>query len=245
MLSQIKPNYRLLPYFLIILTIMINSCRIIMNCDEGEGEVIEKELKLESFNAIDLEFPAVVYLSQSTNQRVKIKTNANIIDLLNKEVHDGEWEIGFHHCIEVEETVEIYIDIPTIDGIQVYGSGKVINKEKMDVDRLKLGVSGSGELQLNLDAKSINTRINGSGDVVLNGMSKLHDVEINGSGDVQAKDLSVDEYEIEINGSGDVEISVSDHLDVEINGSGDVSYTGNPKEISSRINGSGNLNQIP
>ncbi len=220
-----------------------SACSFFENCIEGQGPVVEQVIEIKNFESFVLQHSAVVYLKQSTEQRVSISAPQNIIDLLLTEVDNDTWKIDFSRCPRTEDKIKIYIESNDINEIAIQGSGKVYSEGQIETDELLIDISGSGLVDLELRVKELKTEISGSGDVHLTGETKLHDIEINGSGDVKANDLLSDETDIEINGSGDVKVNVSYSLEVEINGSGDVFYKGNVKDISSEINGSGKLNQ--
>jgi hypothetical protein len=229
--------------FALSLGIFISSCSFMGSCVQGEGKVIERTLTLESFSKVDVSGATTVFISQGETQTVTISAQENIIALLNKNVSGDEWEIEFERCIKSTEGIEIYITIPEIEELQINGSGSITSKGLLQSDKMKLDIQGSGELNLELDVKELETEIAGSGDITLKGTTKIHNIDVNGSGDVNAYDLRSDEDEIKINGSGDVKVNVSYSLSVKVNGSGDVYYKGDVKEISSSINGSGNLKQ--
>lgn len=234
-------NILLIPVTLIALS--ISSCSFFENCVEGEGPIVEKAVNIDNFEGIELDESILVYLKQGDSQKVTISAPQNIIDLLSTNIDGNNWQIDFLKCIKTEEKVKIYIESNNIHEISIDGSGEIFSDGQIESDELSIEISGSGLVDLDLRVKELETEISGSGDAQLKGETKLHDIEINGSGDVKAYDLLSDESEIEINGSGDVKVSVSYSLDVKINGSGDVYYKGNVKEISSKINGSGKLNQ--
>ncbi|MFT4755647.1 MAG: hypothetical protein ACI91R_000283 [Vicingaceae bacterium] len=228
-----------------IATIMVgfSSCNFFGNCLQGEGPIVEQVITIDTFDEIELEQKAEVYLKQASQQKVTIEAPQNIIDLLLTEVSGGTWNIDFSRCTKTEEPIKIYIETNDIQEITVEGSGKVFSEGLIESNELVLNINGSGLIDLNVMVKELKTEISGSGDVNLIGETKLHKIEINGSGDIDSYDLISDESEIEINGSGNVKVNVSYALDVDIDGSGDVYYKGNVKEISSQVNGSGKLNQ--
>ena len=221
----------------------LSSCNFFENCLQGEGPIVEEVVSIDTFDEIELEQKAEVYLKQASEQKVTIEAPKNIIDLLLTEVNGGTWNIDFSRCPKTEEPIKVYIETNNIQEITIDGSGKIFSDGLIESDELVLSINGSGLIDLNLMVKELKTEISGSGDVNLIGETKLHKIEINGSGDIAAYDLISDESEIEINGSGNVKVNVSYALDADINGSGDVYYKGNVKEISSQVNGSGKLNQ--
>ena len=219
------------------------SCNFLQNCEEGIGEVVTKTLPIKKFSKLEISDNVKVFLNQSNEQKVIIKGQQNLIDLLKTEISGNEWDIEFSRCIKAEERIEIYIDVAELSDINIDGSGDISSKTVFSNDILELSINGSGSMDLILAVKELKSDISGSGDITLQGNTKLHEIEINGSGDVSAYDLISDDTEVEINGSGDVKVNVSYALEVDINGSGDVYYKGEVKDMKSNINGSGKLHQ--
>lgn len=230
----------LLASLLVITTV---SCTIIGNCVEGEGKVVTRELTLEPFHNIELSGSSRVFLTKANKQKVSIKAPENIIALLNKNVESEEWEIHFKKCIKTSQKIEIYIELPSVEELEVHGSGDIIGKSQFEGEELDLEIAGSGSIELDFVVEELESEIAGSGDLKLSGTTKSHKIEINGSGDIDAFDLVSYETDVDINGSGDVKINVSDELKVDVNGSGDVFYKGGASKVSSDINGSGKLHQ--
>ena len=229
---------------LIVTPFQFSACKLIGPCVEGEGDVIEKSIKLSDITGVSIAGSSRLYIKQGDIQKITIKAQANIIDLLNREVKNGEWSAFFTKCIKTKETVEIFVEVPQINSLGVQGSGTILSKEYLNVGEMELEIAGSGQINVKLNAEEIESEINGSGGVNLEGKTKSIEVEINGSGDVSAAQMIAEEAEVEINGSGDVRLNVTNSMDVEINGSGDVSYKGSPKNIKTDINGSGDLNKL-
>ena len=124
------------------------------------------------------------------------------------------------------------------------GSGKVIGEGTFDTGDLDLGVSGSGDLELDVEADNIDTGISGSGDIELTGSAKEHAVSISGSGRLDAEDLEAETYRIRISGSGSCRINVSEEIDSRVSGSGSIYYKGSPNKVNNHSSGSGKLRKI-
>jgi hypothetical protein len=102
-------------------------------------------------------------------------------------------------------------------------------------------VSGSGDIDVDLQCTELIAVISGSGSITARGTATRSNINLSGSGDFKGFDLSTKITEAIISGSADVSVSVSDLLSAKIVGSGDIYYRGNPKKIDSKIVGSGDL----
>lgn len=229
--------------FLACFSLIASSCSIGWDCVKGEGKMVEEQIKLSKFSRIEVSGSSRVFLTQGENQNVKIKAQANIIELLNKEVSDGEWDIKFEECIKTKEVVEIYITIPSIDELEIKGSGEIISQGTLNADQMDLSIKGSGEMKLSLDVTQLESTIAGSGDLQIKGTNQSHDISIKGSGDVSAYELNSKQASVDIKGSGNVELKIEEALSVSIYGSGDVYYKGEEVKLKTNIKGSGNISK--
>ena len=111
-------------------------------------------------------------------------------------------------------------------------------------DKLALELTGSGEIELDVETKQLGSIIAGSGEIRLRGSAKALQHTISGSGDLNAFNLETESAEIKITGSGNCELSASNRLHVIISGSGTVFYRGDPRTVSQEVTGSGKVKII-
>jgi len=181
----------------------------------GEGPKVTKTLDLDEITELGVSIGANVYLSQGNKQKVEVKAQQNIIDLLDREVRGGKWRVRLEKGTNLKnhDGIDIYITIPMIEELSVAGSGSIIGKTEFNnLDDLEVSIAGSGDVDLS-----------GSGDDL--------EVSVAGSGDVDMAGFVVDNCEVNVSGS----------LQVSIAGSGDVKYKGNPDKVKSSIAGSGDV----
>lgn len=212
----------------------------LFGCERGEGPIVTKELPVEDFEELDLEINAKVILRVGDRQEVLVEGQDNIIDLIELDVRNDEWDIEFDDCVRDAERLVFTITTPFVREIKISGSGEVVSEDFLEAERMDIRISGSGRVDLGLRADRTNARISGSGKLFLEGETDRLDLNISGSGDVRAFNYAAQRCDVNISGSGDVEVLVQDELDVKITGSGDVFYKGDPR-IEVNISGSGDV----
>jgi hypothetical protein len=207
----------------------------------GEGDPVTETWDLDDFSGITLSFSGDVMLQQGETQSVKIEAQPNILDNISQTVSNGSWDISFKKRVRHHDGVKIWITLPSLTEAELAGSGS-IKGEKMfeNLDRVKLEISGSGDISLNLDAREIQAGITGSGDMRLRGKAAKSEIEITGSGHVDAEGLEAKDCAVEITGSGDADVNALEKLDAVIVGSGNVSYSG-AAAVRSKVTGSGEV----
>ncbi|MEZ4959097.1 MAG: head GIN domain-containing protein [Saprospiraceae bacterium] len=209
------------------------------DCEEGRGPEKEIVLDVDGFKGIKLNCNADVFITQGTDFEVVAKGEENIIEQLETDVHGSVWDIEFDHCTR-DYDLKIYITMPEINYLSIAGSGKIKGENFFTADDLELRISGSGKMDLGLNAHQIDGKISGSGEMLLEGATDHLDFDISGSGDLHAFDLAAKTADLNVSGSGDAEVQVLDNLDVKISGSGDVFYKGYPV-LNVNISGSGKV----
>lgn len=226
----------------------------------GEGEMIRKKLDVRDFESVDLQGSMDIVLTQGDNFLVEAEGQENIIDLLNTAVDGNTWKVKLTKNVRNYKGLTVYITMPSLKNLHVSGSGNVSTTNTFEgLDAVGLAVSGSGNIQMNLEAESMETRVSGSGNlqlelktkslearvsgsgnIKLKGQADTFDASIMGSGDINAASLNTRSAGISIAGSGNCSVDVSESLKVKIAGSGDVYYTGEP-QVEQKVSGSGDI----
>jgi hypothetical protein len=213
-----------------------------IGCINGQGSIVTQNLNVSNFDGISLQMSAKVIIRQGNNFKVSAEGYANIIDRLSLNVQSGIWYIDTRNgCINNQGRLTITIEMPRLTTLRISSSGDITSDNIFVVNNnVSLVISGSGNIDLGLQALDLDSRISGSGNIFLEGSANNFYHQVSGSGDLKAFNFKTRRTETQISGSGNSEISVSENLTVRISGSGDVAYKGNPK-IDSRISGSGRL----
>jgi hypothetical protein len=225
-----------------ILVVLVSSCWENGQFGiRGEGPIVERKVSLDKIKGISLPGSAKVYLTQGTSQEVKIVGQENIIDNLNLEVRGEVWNMGNKRPVWHSETLKIYITMEDLRLIRISGSGDVQSVNHFSNQKeLDIRISGSGKMNLDIDATDISANISGSGDLFMNGTADDLELFISGSGTIKAFGLSAGNAKVRISGSGGTELTVKDRLVARVSGSGNVTYKGDPR-VDSSISGSGSV----
>ena len=200
--------------------------------------------KVDDFNKISLGVNAELFLKIGNTQSVVLE--GDDLDEIETEVskgklkirREGSWNFGGM------DKIKIYITAKEIDGLSVAGSGEIKGESVIKADQLKLSVSGSGDMDLEIDSEDLYISISGSGDLELKGKAGVVETHISGSGDIDAEDLEADTLDAHISGSGECSMTVNKKIEASISGSGTIYYKGNPDHVNLNASGSGKIKKI-
>lgn len=226
-----------------LLALAAVSCNQSFLCERGSGPVVEEILSLPDFDAVEVLGSAEVFLSKGDSISVRVRSQENVLESLDFRVVNDQLIVDVEGCF-FDYGLEVFITLDRpLRALSLSGSGSIASEDTLlAASLLELRVTGSGSLDLPVDAGEINTRISGSGDVFLQGKASRHEFQTSGSGSLNAFGLLATDYEVQVSGSSKSEVYVNGGtLDVEITGSGEVAYKGAPSGINTRISGSGRV----
>ena len=211
------------------------------NAIRGEGESIKRTIDLDRIDGVRSGFAANIYLTQGNRQSIEIEGQENILDNLIFDLENGILKIKTDRQVRNHDPVSIHITLSSLREVSVAGSGNIKTMNHFDgLEDLKLKISGSGNIVLDVDAENVDVRISGSGNMDLSGQASDLEVGIAGSGNLKAYELRAESSTIHIAGSGTANVHVQSELDARIAGSGDINYRGGAS-VNSKISGSGSV----
>lgn len=200
------------------------------------------------FDFISMNISGKVYVTQGNKNEVIVEANDRDLDKIRTEVRGGRLSIStrdngswFRWGDGIDGRVNVYITLKELRGVSVSGSGDVISQNTIKTDDFEASISGSGDIEIELDSRTVISKITGSGNIELKGSARRARLGISGSGKYFAEELKVDDYEVSISGSGRASINTNGELDVRISGSGSVYYSGNPTGVNTNVSGSGRV----
>lgn len=189
-------------------------------CVSGSGPLVSQTIDLSTLTGFDFQVGGEVIAVRGETQQVVVRGEQNVIDLLNRDVINGIWGIGFTECVRDVSDFQVEITLPELDSVEL---------------------SGAGTINAETQASSIDTVLSGAGTVTLSGETANQQVTLAGSGTIEAFDLTTEETTVLLTGQGTVNVTANERLNVDLPGAGAVFYKGDP-ERNVRITGVGSVN---
>ncbi|MEM1257855.1 MAG: head GIN domain-containing protein [Bacteroidota bacterium] len=235
---------RTLTFVLAVLTVTVSNAQ--WKRVKGNGNTVTIERSVGEYDQVALAGWFDVELVDGDEGELTLTGESNLLEYIKTEVKDGKLTIKQRKGVNLKpsnwnEGILIVVPVETIDGVSLSGSGDIVGKTTLKSNNFKTSISGSGDITLNVEAKSVDASMSGSGDIRLSGRTTDFEVSVSGSGDIRAYDLEADFVEAQVSGSADIKITANEMLKARVSGSGDISYKGNPKKIDTKSSGSGDI----
>ena len=216
---------------------------------KGNGNMVTEERKLENYDAVSVSGWFDVELVSGTEGNLTLSGEENLLEHIETKVKNGrlvvKTEAGYNLQPSSWKGKGILITIPVEDihSMVLSGSGDIKGKTKLASDHFEVVMSGSGDMDLEIESDEVDVTLSGSGDIVLKGSSDKLQVTVSGSGDVKAYELSAREVDATVSGSADIRVTATEYLRARVSGSGDIHYRGDPQKIDSKTSGSGDVSK--
>ncbi len=201
---------------------------------------------IENFEKLAVSGSFEVHAEQGNTPSVRLELSGNIdADMIVTEVRGNTLHISYERWVNnVRGKAKIYVTFNQLTDITNSGASNIFVKSTLKTDRFSVTCSGSGKVEVDIDARDVKTVISGSGSISMGGKAESQSVTISGSGSMNALEMASKSADIRLSGSGRAQVQVSDELTVSASGSGNVKYRGNPSRENIKISGSGRVVKI-
>ena len=219
--------------------LILSACHAVT----GNGNVKTEKRNPGNFSGVKTSGSIDIEITTGDSYAVSVEDDENILPLIETEVEGGILNVHYKNETFINnDHAKVYVTAPSLNKLSISGSGNITAKDVVkSSDKIEAEISGSGDMNAEVDAPSVDAEINGSGNITLKGRTKDFTGSISGSGDLKCGDLQSENAGISIAGSGNAHVFASVHLKASSLGSGDVYYRGNPSSPEIHTTGSGSV----
>ncbi|MYM70240.1 DUF2807 domain-containing protein [Pseudoduganella sp. FT55W] len=188
---------------------------------QGNGQNLVESRQVATLDGIDINGPMVVEIRVGQATSLQIEGDSNIVPLVRTDASTGTLRVWVDGNIRTSNPLRLTYTTPTLKQLSANGSGA-------------MNVSG-------LNGGPLNVSMNGSRSVQLSGYVSRLEARLNGSGGLNASGLDSQTTSARLSGSGRLALGRvnGDALNLEVHGSGSASASGNVRNMTVRLNGSG------
>lgn len=233
-------------FSLTALSLTLSLVVFISACDDyisGSGNIIQEELDVKAFDAIQASGSFKVYLSQDEVHSLTIEADDNLLKYVEAKVSNGKLYLGTRSIGVRNATLIAYVTAPALNEITASGAASIIGEAPIDFNRLTIETSGASKIDLELYGNDLELRTSGAAKAELFGETEKASFRLSGASKLDAGRFYCKLADIRISGAGKATINVEDDLDARISGAGSVNYYGNPN-VHQRVSGAGKISKI-
>jgi len=234
--------------FVLPVIILTSSCRMMGGKRvEGNGNIKTEERSVGAFSRVEVHGSIDVYVTQGELKPVRIEGDENLLQYIEVKQDGNKIEVRNRRGYNLDPSTDmkIYVTSPVFSDIDVSGACDIIGETKIsNDDKIRLHVSGAGDIKMEVDVPRVTSDITGSGSVYLKGKTRDFSCDLSGAGKAHCFDLLAENAKIDISGAGNAEIYASIKLDAQVSGAGSVSYKGNATTVNQKVSGAGSVHKV-
>ena len=140
---------------------LFSSCENYFDCKAGRGPTLTEDRDVSEFNRISHLISGDLFITQGNTTSVKIIAQESILDEITTRVVNGELRIELRNCIRKADRIQVFVTTPSINAVELNGSGDVFSENQWVTDDLFLRVTGSGQMEVDVMAEEIESQITG------------------------------------------------------------------------------------
>ena len=234
---------------------------------KGNGKLSTKKITVGDYNAIKIDGVIDFNYEQSdATPYLEVTVDENLHPYVNIDIKDRELTVSFkgakvdHFTKFIAKTNSKWLKEVKAAGnanfminskltgdelkIKANSNCLVQLKEKVEIGKLDLNVSGSANMVVNnLQADKLECSINGSGTINLKaGKAGEADYSITTDGEIMAFGVAVPEVNCKITGKGSAQVHPTENLKATIVGKGNIRYKG-PTAVQQKVIGKGTVEE--
>lgn len=222
---------------------LLAAMSLLMAAAAAPASAADRAYKLVPFSILELDLPARYVVRSASAPAALIHGKAEVLDRIVVEQHDDRVRIFVPGSVSDVGQLVIEVDTVGLAELDVKGAGDV-DARGFNGHEFSLRMPGAANVNLTaLDVDKLRVEMDGSGNINASGRASSERIRIGGAGQYHAADLASDSVEVKIEGVGDVEVMARERLEVRLSGAGNVRYRGDPK-VRSHIDGAGTVGRM-
>jgi hypothetical protein len=196
---------------------------------EGSGNVITKEVNVQSFDELTATGVFSVLLKQGSKEEVKIEADDNLQDLFEVKNEGSKLIISMKKDVNFnsKKGMKVYVTFKKIKNMELNMVGSLSSDDNLSFDDLSIANKSVGSLDLKMTAQSLNVNNTSVGNMKFDGKADNAIIKNSGVGSIKAGSFVVQKMDIENTGVGNAEVNAEKELKVKDSFLGKVTNKGN------------------
>lgn len=219
-------------------------------CDEetieaSEGTT-ERSYSFSDYTGVRIEgaFKADITFSE-TEESIIVESNENLQDkiVVQKEGNLLRFDLAKDIGVRGDIVLKAHIKTKSLSYFKADGVSDITLKNKLSAPISEIDISGSSNFYGEIDVDTLRLNISGTSDVDIYGRAHLLQASLSTSSDLKDYDFAVDKLEIDLKGACESYLTVNEHIDIEASGTSALNYKGSASILNQNLSGVAKINK--
>ncbi|TNF42763.1 MAG: DUF2807 domain-containing protein [Bacteroidetes bacterium] len=224
----------------ILVSVILGSC-IFTGSIEGNGKVVEETRDLRDFDKISVTRGMNVYISQGPVQKVVVKADENLLEVIETSVSDGTLKVSCNRGIRKAVSNKVLVTVPDIDLVKATAGSNVFAEDTLNVKVLEIRSTAGSNVKLILKSEELNVSAVAGSNIFLNGTSESFTAKANSGSNIKAGDMRAITCDLKASSGANIWINAQKELSAGVSSGANVFYYGNPEATNIEKSSGGNV----
>ncbi len=230
---------------LVILVVSTTSCLFdSFTGIKGNGNIRSEQRTIETpFDAIDVGQGIHVFLTQSSEQRIDVEADENIINLLKTEVKGHTLHIFLEKNVYRAAARNVYVNTSKIIHLATSSGARIQTGNTVKTDDLELDASSGSSMKLKITAQNIQCETSSGADIRIEGTTTFFQAKASSGSTIYASNMESENTTAKVSSGANMDVYASESLTAKASSGGDIDYAGNPKVIDKDTSSGGSVSK--
>jgi hypothetical protein len=220
----------------------VTACGVGSKSVKGSGNVVARDIEVPSLSRLDVRNAFDVRVSVGSSEKLTIRVDDNLLDLLDVGVSGATLHIGLKPDTNVSDaTLEADLTVQALDRMEASGASTIQLEDEIEADSLGVVLSGASELHGILKTSDGHLDLSGASRAEITGSATGLNVSASGASSVDGKGLTVGSLRIDLSGACSAEFTVTDSLSADASGASSLRYQGSPQITRQESSGASSI----
>src|SRR5690606_7140756 len=231
-----------------VLSMLMLSCNFSMNLGpgvSGNDNVVTKERTINGdFDEIKVSNGLDVYLTQDTNEGIRIQADENLHDIIMTSVENNILSIYTKENINYAASRKVMVSFDAITKIKATSGCDVYITNTIKADALELSTTSGSDMELDIDVTSVTCDASSGSDIKLTGKADNLVAEASSGSDIKAGDLITKTSEVRASSGADTTVNATENLTANSGSDGEVKDYVKPEKVEKNDSTSGSIRAL-
>ncbi len=182
-----------------------------------------------------------MYITQGPSQKVVVRADENLLDVIETTVSDGTLKVSCNRGIRKAESKKVLVTVPNIELVKSTAGSNVFAEDTLNLKTLEIRSTAGSNIKLLVNAEELNVSAVAGSNIFLNGTSESFTAKANSGSNVKAGDLRTLSCDLKASSGANIWINVQKELNAGVSSGANVFYYGNPETTNIEKSSGGNV----
>lgn len=222
-------------------SIIATSCMLSGPSINGNGNIVEENRKTGEFDKIKVSRGMNVYITQGDETKVVVKTDENLLDVIETIVEDQTLIIRATENIRTATVKKVYVTTQNVHLIRSSSGSNVYSETVLKSGNLDVSSSSGSNMKLMVSVGDLSASSTSGSNIRIEGKADSFEGDASSGSNIKAKELKARECDVKVSSGANIWISVKKNLKAHASSGGNIFYEGSIDNAEIKKSSGGNV----